>query len=82
MGIYITFFKLYPGLRGLYRGYLLTLSVYIPQTTIFFVLYERLKRAAAGMLLRDPNLVTVSVYYGYFYRGYFSGRYALYLAPF
>jgi hypothetical protein len=38
----------FSGIRGLYRGYFLTLSVYIPQTITFFVLYERLKLLAKG----------------------------------
>ncbi|KAJ3356741.1 hypothetical protein HDU83_000157 [Entophlyctis luteolus] len=34
------------GLKGFYRGYWITLGVFIPQTVIYFVSYEQLKNVA------------------------------------
>ncbi|CAG8718369.1 2189_t:CDS:1, partial [Ambispora leptoticha] len=35
------------GIKGFYRGYWLTLGVFVPQTVIYFVIYEKLKARGA-----------------------------------
>jgi len=59
------------GLRGLYRGYWVTLGVFVPYSMVYFLCYERFKIMAKGMLnVESTNDLPL---HGYCVSSFFAG---------